>query len=197
MKSDEIDHGKRRLLTATATALGGVGAVSVAVPFVASMQPSARAQAAGAPIEIDISALRPGELVVHKWRGKPVWVLHRTEEMLASLKTAEEGLTDPQSAGSEQPDYALNRQRSLKPEYLVLVGVCTHLGCSPKFRPEPGDEEIGADWAGGFLCPCHGGRYDLAGRVFKGTPPPKNMAVPPYMYLSDSRLVIGLEEGEV
>lgn len=192
MANDAVDPARRRLLAGTAGALGGVGLAATAVPFISSMQPSAKAQAAGAPVEVDISKLGPGELMVVEWRRRPVWILRRTQEELDNLaKVSADALRDPESAQSEQPAYATNGQRSFKPEYLVLVGVCTHLGCSPKYRPEVGAPDLGADWKGGFLCPCHGGLYDLAGRVFKGVPPPLNLPVPPHKYLTDTRLVIG------
>lgn len=195
MANDAVDPARRRLLAGTAGALGGVGLAATAVPFISSMQPSAKARAAGAPVEVDIGRLAPGELMVVEWRRRPVWILRRTQEELANLaKVPPDALRDPQSTESEQPPYAANLQRSLRPEYLVLLGVCTHLGCSPTYRPEPGAPDLGANWLGGFLCPCHGGRYDLAGRVFKGTPPPLNLPVPPYKYLSDTRLVIGEDQ---
>ncbi|MDD3650074.1 ubiquinol-cytochrome c reductase iron-sulfur subunit [Immundisolibacter sp.] len=193
MANDAVDPARRRLLAGTAGALGGVGLAATAVPFISSMQPSAKTQAAGAPVEVDISKLAPGELMVVEWRRRPVWVFRRTQEELDNLaKVPADALRDPDSAESEQPPYAKNPHRSIKPEYLVMLGVCTHLGCSPQLRAEPG--ELGADWLGGFLCPCHGGRYDLAGRVFKGVPPPLNMAVPPHKYLSDTRIVIGEDQ---
>ncbi|GAB4356541.1 MAG: ubiquinol-cytochrome c reductase iron-sulfur subunit [Immundisolibacter sp.] len=165
---------------------------ATAVPFVSSMQPSARTQAAGAPVEVDISKLKPGELMVVEWRRKPVWILRRTQDELDRLaEVPADDLRDPESVESEQPPYARNAVRAIKPEYLVLVGVCTHLGCSPKYRPEIGAPDLGADWLGGFQCPCHGGRYDLAGRAYKGYPPPLNMAVPPYRYLTDTKIRIG------
>jgi ubiquinol-cytochrome c reductase iron-sulfur subunit len=157
------------------------------------MQPSAKTQAAGAPVEVDISKLGPGELMVIEWRRRPVWILRRTQEELDNLaKVSPDALRDPESAESEQPAYTVNAQRSIKPEYLVLLGVCTHLGCSPQLRPNVGD--LDAQWQGGFLCPCHGGRYDLAGRVYKGVPPPLNLPVPPHKYLTDTRLVIGEDQ---
>lgn len=195
MSNGEVDHSRRRLLTGTAGVVGGVGVACVATPFVASMQPSARTTAAGAPVEIDLSDIEPGELRVVEWRRKPVWILRRSEEELEQLKSVPTGeLKDPDSANSEQPPYVDETFRSIKPEFLVMVGICTHLGCSPTFRPEAGAPDIGADWKGGFLCPCHGGRYDMAGRVYKGVPPPLNMAVPPHRYLDDNRLLIGEDE---
>jgi ubiquinol-cytochrome c reductase iron-sulfur subunit len=195
MSNDAVDPARRRLLAGTAGAVGGVGLATMAVPFISSMQPSAKAQAAGAPVEVDISNLAPGELMVVEWRRRPVWVLRRTQEELDNLaKVSTDALRDPDSNESDQPAYARNADRSIKPEYLVLVGVCTHLGCSPQYRPDVAPADLGADWKGGFFCPCHGGRYDLAGRVFKGVPPPLNLAVPPYRYLSDTRLVIGEDQ---
>jgi len=170
---------------------GGVATVATAAPFVASMWPSERAKAAGAPVEADIATLQPGELRVYEWRGKPVWVFRRSKEMLESLKAVEPYLTDPQSKYSEQPKYAKNENRSEKPEVMVLIGVCTHLGCSPQMRPAEAKAEMGADWVGGFYCPCHGSKFDLAGRVFRGSPAPKNLEVPPYEFSSDVALVIG------
>ncbi|MBK7766386.1 MAG: ubiquinol-cytochrome c reductase iron-sulfur subunit [Sulfuritalea sp.] len=192
MSSDEkVDDGRRRLLVATA-AVGGVAGVAVAVPFVASMLPSERAKAAGAPVEVDISKLGPGEMMTVEWRGKPVWVINRTKEQLESLKKVADQLADPKSDKNMQPDYAKNETRSIKPEILVAVGICTHLGCSPteKFKTGP-DSGIDADWAGGFFCPCHGSTFDLAGRVYKSKPAPDNLEIPPHMYLGDAKIVIG------
>lgn len=182
---------RRLLLIATAGA-GGALAVGAAIPFVASLTPSERALAAGAPVEVDIDKLAPGEMMVVEWRGKPVWILHRTPEMLAALAKAEPDLADPSSAElSQQPDYARNTHRSIKPEYLVAVGICTHLGCSPSSAFDAGNPALGADWPGGFLCPCHGSTFDFAGRVFKNKPAPTNLEVPPHKYLSEGRLIIG------
>jgi len=185
----KVDKTRRNLVVATSVA-GGAASIGAAVPFVASMFPSERAKAAGAPIEVDISAIAPGELKVFEWRGKPVWVIRRTEDMLATLKKAT-GLTDPASKASQQPEYASNEHRSLKPEVMVMEGVCTHLGCSPQIRTAEAKAEMGADWLGGFYCPCHGSKFDLAGRVFRGAPAPTNLPVPPYQFLSDSKLLIG------
>lgn len=185
---------RRMLLIATAGA-GGALAVGAAVPFVASLTPSERALAAGAPVEVDIDKLAPGEMMVVEWRGKPVWILHRTPEMLAALAKAEPDLADPGSAEtSQQPDYARNPHRSIKPEYLVAVGICTHLGCSPSSAFEAGNPALGASWPGGFLCPCHGSTFDFAGRVFKNKPAPTNLEVPPHKYLSEGRLIIGSDD---
>ncbi|PTD95720.1 ubiquinol-cytochrome c reductase iron-sulfur subunit [Pseudothauera lacus] len=191
----KMDCGRRNLLLAT-SAVGGVAAVATAVPFVASLTPSERAKAAGAPVEADIGKLAPGEMMTVEWRGKPVWILRRTDEMLASLDKTDAVVSDPLSDKSIQPDYAKNKHRSIKPEYLVTVGICTHLGCSPSERLKPGAESgLGADWAGGFLCPCHGSLFDLAGRVYSSMPAPTNLDVPPHQYLADTTLLIG-EDGK-
>ncbi|MDF1818919.1 MAG: ubiquinol-cytochrome c reductase iron-sulfur subunit [Immundisolibacteraceae bacterium] len=192
MSGDEVDLGRRRMITGATAVTGGVGAACVAVPFVSYWEPSVAAQAAGAPVEVDISELRPGEKITVEWQRKPVWVIRRTEEELATLQGHEDSLRDPQSEESDQPDYVANANRSLKPEYLVMIGICTHLGCSPTFDP---GRELESDWSGGFFCPCHGGKYDLAGRVLNGVPPPKNMAVPPHRYLSDTVILVGEDEG--
>ena len=187
---EKVDNTRRTMVIATSVA-GGVAAVGAAVPFVASMWPSERAKAAGAPVEADIATLQPGELRVYEWRGKPVWVFRRTQEMLESLKAVVPFLTDPESKHSEQPKYAKNPNRSEKPDIMVLIGVCTHLGCSPQMRPAEAKAEMGADWMGGFYCPCHGSKFDLAGRVFRGSPAPTNLEVPPYEFVSDAALLIG------
>ena len=195
MSETAVDLDRRRFLTGTAVVIGGIGAATAAVPFIASFQPSARAKAIGAPVEADIGAIEPGQRVTFKWRGKPVWVLRRTPEQVEALKAGDGPvLGDPDSKKSEQPAFAVNAWRSSKPEYLVLVGVCTHLGCSPTFRPLP-DADTGPTWKGGFFCPCHGSKFDLAGRVFAGVPAPTNLAVPPYKYLSDTRILIGEQDG--
>ena len=186
----KVDQTRRNLVVATSV-LGGAASLGAAAPFVASMWPSERAKAAGAPIEVDISAIAPGELKVFEWRGKPVWVIRRTQDMLASLKQGVGNLTDPASEASQQPEYAANEHRSLNPEVMVMEGVCTHLGCSPQQRTAEAKAEMGADWAGGFYCPCHGSKFDYAGRVYRGAPAPTNLPVPPYTFLSDSTLRIG------
>ena len=191
MSNSEVDRSKRRFLVAATSAAGGVAAVAVAAPFVMSMMPSQRAKAAGAPVEVDIGKVEPGAILAVEWRGKPVWVVNRTKEMLALLAKNDDKLADPKSDMPQQPAYAKNATRSIKPEYLVAVGICTHLGCSPTYRPEVGPADLGADWGGGFFCPCHGSRFDLAARVFKGVPAPINLEVPPHKYLSDTRLLIG------
>ncbi|MDY0071450.1 MAG: ubiquinol-cytochrome c reductase iron-sulfur subunit [Thauera sp.] len=192
----KMDSSRRSLLLATSAA-GGAAAVATAVPFVASLTPSERAKAAGAPVEVDVSKLAPGEMMTVEWRGKPVWILHRTPEMLASLDQSEPKLSDPASdVASQQPAYAQNKHRSIKPEYLVAVGICTHLGCSPSEKFKPGNEGgMGADWPGGFLCPCHGSVFDLAGRVYKSMPAPTNLEIPPHQYLADSTILVG-EDGK-
>jgi ubiquinol-cytochrome c reductase iron-sulfur subunit len=195
MSSDSIDMGRRQFLTGTVTVLGGVGASVAAIPFVSSFQPSARAKALGAPVEANIDQIEPGQRVTYKWRGKPVWIIRRTEEQLKALEESTDVLADPESTMSVQPVFAENSWRSLNREYLVLVGICTHLGCSPSFRPLLSDEIMGADWQGGFYCPCHGSKFDLSGRVYAGVPAPTNMEVPPHKYLTDTRILIG-ESGE-
>jgi ubiquinol-cytochrome c reductase iron-sulfur subunit len=159
------------------------------------MQPSAKARAAGAPVRADISKLEPGQMIRVKWRGKPVWIVDRTQEMLDTLPTLDSQLRDPESLQSEQPDYARNELRSIKPKYLVLIGICTHLGCSPTFRPDIAPADLGKEWKGGFFCPCHGSRFDLAGRVFQSVPAPLNLPVPPHRYLSATEILIGDEGG--
>lgn len=187
----EMDNSRRNLLVATSV-VGGAGAVAVAVPFVASLTPSDRAKAAGAPVEADISQLAPGEMMTIEWRGKPVWILRRTPEMLASLEQTEGRVSDPNSDRPMQPAYAKNQHRSIKEEFLVTVGICTHLGCSPSERFRMGaDSGMGADWSGGFLCPCHGSLFDLAGRVYSSMPAPDNLEVPPHTYLSDTTILVG------
>lgn len=191
----KMDDSRRRLLVATSVA-GGAAAVATAVPFVASLTPSERAKAAGAPVEADIGKLNPGEMMTVEWRGKPVWILRRTPEMLEGIKKVDAEVSDPNSEKPMQPEYAKNEYRSIKPEYLVAVGICTHLGCSPSSKFKPGaDSGLGADWPGGFICPCHGSTFDLAGRVYKGKPAPDNLEVPPHKYLSDAKLIIG-EDGK-
>lgn len=197
MSTDGVDNSKRRFLTIAATS--GVAAVGVgfaAVPFIASWNPSARAKAAGAPVEADFSKLQPGQMMRVEWRGKPVWIVRRTEKNLKDLASLTDSLRDPASAITDrQPSYAANASRSIKPEFSILVGICTHLGCSPTYRPELAPADLGASWVGGFFCPCHGSRFDLAGRVFKNVPAPTNLEVPPHMYLSETRVIIGVDEG--
>ena len=190
----KMDSSRRTLLLATSAA-GGVAAVATAVPFVASLTPSERAKAAGAPVEADISKLAPGEMMTVEWRGKPVWILRRTPEMLATLEQNEARLADPGSGEPQQPDYATNRHRSIKPEYLIVIGICTHLGCSPSEKFASGTTEgMTADWSGGFLCPCHGSIFDLAGRVYLSQPAPTNLEIPPHKWLSDGLVLIGEDD---
>ena len=196
MNQDGVDKGRRRFLTATTAVVGGIGAVYTAVPFLASWKPSAEAQAAGAPGSVDISQLEPGQRITTEWRGRPVWIVRRTQEMLANLKKLESQLADPNSSMPQQPAYAQNEYRSIKPEYLVVIGICTHLGCSPLYRPEVGAADLGGDsWLGGFFCPCHGSKFDLAGRVYAGVPAPTNLVVPPYHFADDNTIVVGEDEG--
>ena len=196
MAGDNTNSGRRRFLTAATSVVGAVGVGFVMVPFISSMQPSAKARAAGAPVRADISKLEPGQMIRVKWRGKPVWLVRRTEKMLEVLPTLDTTLRDPESLESIQPPYAQNEYRSIKPELLVTVGICTHLGCSPTYRPDVGAADLGADWEGGFFCPCHGSKFDLAGRVYKGVPAPTNLVVPPHSYLSDTELLIGQDDIE-
>jgi ubiquinol-cytochrome c reductase iron-sulfur subunit len=189
----KVNTSKRKFLIAATSAVGGVAAAGVAVPLVMSMLPSARAKAAGAPVEVDISKIEPGMLLTVEWRGKPVWIVNRTKEMLDVLAKNDPQLADPSSDMPQQPAYCKNPTRSIKPEYLVAVGICTHLGCSPTFRKDVGAADLGADWRGGFFCPCHGSRFDLAARVFKGVPAPTNLVIPPHQYLSDAKLLIGVD----
>ena len=192
MSENQNIDGSRRTLLLTTSAVGGVACAAVAVPFVASLTPSERAKAAGAPVEASVGALQPGEMMTVEWRGKPVWILRRTPEMLASLDATDEKVADPESQRSVQPEYAQNKHRSINPEYMVMVGICTHLGCSPSSKFAPGAEGgMTADWTGGFLCPCHGSLFDLAGRVYKSMPAPDNLEIPPHQYLSDTQLLIG------
>ncbi|HNN09279.1 MAG TPA: ubiquinol-cytochrome c reductase iron-sulfur subunit [Azospira sp.] len=187
----KVDCGRRRLVVATA-AVGGVGAVAALVPFVSSMLPSERAKAAGAPVEADISKLEPGQMMTVEWRGKPVWIINRTPEMLGTLPKLDDQVADPKSEKKMQPDYAKNENRSIKPEIMVMVGICTHLGCSPSSKFKKGSEEgMSGDWLGGFLCPCHGSTFDFAGRVYKAKPAPDNLEVPPHYYIADGRILIG------
>ncbi|HNB02528.1 MAG TPA: ubiquinol-cytochrome c reductase iron-sulfur subunit [Nitrosomonas sp.] len=185
--------GRRKFLVAATSVAGGIAGAAIATPFLLSMMPSERAKAAGAPVEVDISKLEPGMLMMVEWRGRVVWVLNRTPDMLETLAKLEDQLADPNSEKDQQPEYARNRTRSIKPEILVTEGVCTHLGCSPVFRKDVAPADLGPDWLGGFFCPCHGSKFDLAGRVYKNVPAPTNMVVPPHVYLSDSRLLIGSE----
>jgi len=189
-----VDLKRRRFLVAATTVAGSIGIIAAAVPFISAMNPSARARSAGAPVNVDVSKLEPGQQITVKWRGKPVWILRRTPQMLEDLRSAElrERLRDPDSAvASQQPVYAKNEFRSIESEHLIVIGICTHLGCVPTFRPDVAPVDLGPDWPGGYFCPCHGSRFDLAGRVYKGVPAPTNLVVPPYRFLSESRIRIG------
>jgi ubiquinol-cytochrome c reductase iron-sulfur subunit len=191
MANEEVNKDKRRFLVAATSAMGGLATAAVATPFVMSMMPSERAKAAGAPVEVDISKVEDGALLTVEWQGKPVWIIHRSKEMLENLGKHDNILSDPNASVPQQPAYCANKTRSIKPEYMVMVGICTHLGCSPSPKLKAGDEGMSADWVGGFFCPCHGSKFDLAGRVIKGSPAPVNLVVPKYKYLSDTRLLIG------
>ena len=198
--SEPIDRGRRQLLTVATTVTGVVGIAFAAAPFLASWKPSARAKALGAPVEIDISKLEPGAMLKIVWRGKPVYVVRRTPGMVESLAKNDGILSDPRSERSKQPAYAKNEQRARKPEYFVVLGVCTHLGCAPQNRFSPGASEDGvlnAAWPGGFFCPCHGSKFDISGRVFKGVPAPANLEIPPYAFVDDQHIMIGLDEARV
>jgi ubiquinol-cytochrome c reductase iron-sulfur subunit len=195
MSAQGVDKKRRRVLVAATSVVGAVGLGYVAVPFIASMNPSARAKAAGAPVEADISKLEPGALLRVKWRGKPVWVVNRTEEMLKTLPELDPMLVDPNSEVPQQPPYCKNPTRSIKPQYFVAIGICTHLGCSPTYRPEVAPDDLGPDWKGGWFCPCHGSRFDLAGRVFKGVPAPVNLVIPKHKYVTDSVILVGEDKG--
>jgi ubiquinol-cytochrome c reductase iron-sulfur subunit len=193
MANQGVNVGRRRFLTATTAVVGGAGALVAAVPFIASWQPSERAKVAGAPVTEDISKLEPGQRIIVQWRGQPVWVIRRTPEQLAVLETLDSRLRDPDSDNlDQQPDYAKNPHRSVRPEIAVLVGTCTHLGCSPLFRPELQPQPFDNEWKGGFYCPCHNSRFDLAGRVYQGVPAPTNLLVPPYKFLDENRITIGV-----
>ncbi len=192
MSNDGVNAGRRRFLVAATSVVGAAGAVGVAVPFVGSWVPSAKAKAAGAPVKANISKIEPGQMITVEWRGKPVYVVRRTAEALESIKKMDGEVKDPESHEPQQPAYVKGEYRAIKDEFLVILGLCTHLGCAPKYHPEVGTH--GADWLGGFFCPCHGSKFDLAGRVFKGVPAPTNLEVPPYSYESDSVIVIGVDQ---
>lgn len=196
MSTDSVNNGKRRFLVASTSVVGAVGVGFVAVPFLASWMPSERAKNAGAPIEADVSRLEEGRMMTVEWQSKPVWIVRRSEKTLANLETNADQLRDPASENiDQQPEYAQNMYRSIKPEFLVLVGICTHLGCSPTFRPDIAPADLGESWQGGFFCPCHSSKFDLAGRVFQGVPAPTNLVVPPHYYVTDTTLIVGKEGG--
>ena len=196
MSTDTVDKGKRRFLVTSTSVVGAVGAGFVAVPFVSSWMPSERAKNAGAPIEADISRLEEGRMMTVEWQSKPVWIVRRSEKTLADLEVNNASLRDPASENpDQQPEYAKNQHRSIKENVLVLVGICTHLGCSPTFRPDIAPADLGEDWLGGFFCPCHSSKFDMAGRVFQGVPAPTNLSVPPHYYVSDNVILVG-KDGE-
>ncbi|RAP56307.1 ubiquinol-cytochrome c reductase iron-sulfur subunit [Oleiagrimonas sp. MCCC 1A03011] len=195
MANEVVDHGRRRFLTATTAVVGGAGVVAAAVPFIKSWEPSARAKAAGAPVVADISKVESGQMVRYGWRSVPVFVVNRTKEQVATLTTkdVESRLKDPNcDVTSQQPAYAKNPHRSIKPEWLVMIGICTHLGCVPDYKPKVGPEPFDPDWKSGFYCPCHKSRYDIAGRVYDGVPAPMNMVIPPYHFMDDTHIQIGV-----
>lgn len=194
MSDNGVNRGRRRFLVAATSVVGAAGVVGVATPFIKSWNPSAKARAAGAPVRVNLGKLEPGQQIVVEWRGKPVFVLRRTKAMLKNIRGLDNKLRDPASDKSEQPDYAKNEYRALKDEFLVMVGLCTHLGCSPKYLPEVKPMEFDSNWQGGYHCPCHGSKFDLAGRVYKGVPAPTNLEVPPYSYEGDSVIIIGQDK---
>ncbi|CAN0601574.1 MULTISPECIES: ubiquinol-cytochrome c reductase iron-sulfur subunit [Marinobacter] len=193
MSNGDVSQGRRRFLIGATSVVGGVGVVGAAVPFVASWNPSAKAEAAGAPVTANVSKLEPGQQMTVEWRGKPVWVVRRTPEMLENIEELNEQVKDPQSEEANQPTYIDGIYRAVKEEYVVLVGICTHLGCSPQFRPEVSPADLGDSWLGGFYCACHGSRYDLSGRVYANQPAPQNLEIPPYRFDDESTLTIGLD----
>jgi ubiquinol-cytochrome c reductase iron-sulfur subunit len=195
MSNEGVDAGRRRFLTLTTVAVGGVGVGAAAWPFLASLRPSERAKALGAPITVDISKVESGQKLTVPWRGKPVWIIRRTPDMLASLPKVDANLRDPNSEEAQQPAYAKNENRSIKPEWLIMVGSCTHLGCSPTFRPDHPAPDVDPNWQGGFYCPCHGSKFDLSGRVYKGVPAPLNLVVPDYKFDNDTTITIGVAQG--
>ncbi|GGB47127.1 ubiquinol-cytochrome c reductase iron-sulfur subunit [Shewanella inventionis] len=194
MSNAPVDTGRRRFLTAATAVVGGAGAVAVAVPFIKSWNPSAKAKAAGAPVEVNISKVEPGQLIRVEWRGKPVWVVRRTEAVLENLKSLDGQLRDPASEEMQQPEYAANPVRSIKPEFFIAVGICTHLGCSPTYLPDSFGEQV-EGVTSGFFCPCHGSKFDMAGRVFQGVPAPLNLVIPPHQYVDDATVLIGEDSG--
>ncbi|MBL1272924.1 MAG: ubiquinol-cytochrome c reductase iron-sulfur subunit [Oceanospirillales bacterium] len=193
MNNGDVSQGRRRFLIGATAAVGGVGVVGAAVPFVASWNPSAKAEAAGAPVTVNISKIEPGQQITVSWRGMPVWLIRRTDDMVGSIEKLNDKVSDPQSEAPQQPPYIDGVLRSLKPDLAVLVGLCTHLGCVPSYRPEVAPADLGDEWLGGLFCPCHGSRYDMAGRVYKSQPAPLNLQVPPYRYDDDATLTIGLD----
>ena len=191
MDNQQINQGRRRFLTLATGAAAGAAGAGVATPFILSFFPSEKAKAAGAPVEIDVSRIEPGQLITAEWQGKPIWVLNRTDAQQKELPALDGELVDPKSEVEHQPAYAQNELRSIKPNIFVAIGICTHLGCSPTYRPDMGPADLGAGWKGGFFCPCHGSKFDLAGRVYKGVPAPTNLIIPPYKFLSDTVVLVG------
>ncbi len=195
MSNEPVNTGRRKFLTISTAVVGGVGAAAVAVPFVKSWSPSEKAKAAGAPVAVDISKIEPGQLIRVEWRGKPVWVVSRTQKIIDELATLNNQLRDPNSEEPQQPDYATNATRSIKPEILVAEGLCTHLGCSPTYLPDSFSEQVqGVE--SGFFCPCHGSKFDMAGRVFQNVPAPLNLSIPPHHFVSDTQVLVGLDKGD-
>ena len=192
MSKQSLWQTRRRFLTVTASVLGGIGVIAAAIPLISYMRPSERAKVAGGPVEVDLTKVRLGEQITVKWRGKPIWLLHRTPEMLANLEKLTPHLRDPDSKlDTQQPQYAKNAYRSIKDNYFVCIGICTHLGCIPTYRPDIAPPDLGPKWLGGYFCPCHGSRFDLAGRVYKGVPAPTNLVIPPYRFVSNTKVVVG------
>jgi len=197
MSNKKLNQSKRKFLTVATSAVGGLFVAGAAVPFLSYWNPSAKAKAAGAPVEIDLSKIAPGQRVTIQWRGKPVWVVRRTPEALANLKKMDSVVLDPKSKSSEQPEYAKNELRSINEEFLVTVSLCTHLGCIPSYRPEIAPADLGDEWLGGFYCPCHGSKFDLAGRVYPGVPAPTNLSIPPHAFVNSDKLVVGLNPSDI
>jgi ubiquinol-cytochrome c reductase iron-sulfur subunit len=193
MNNGDVSQGRRRFLIGATSVVGGVGVVGAAVPFLGSWNPSAKAEAAGAPVTVNVSKIEPGQQITVEWRGQPVWIIRRTDEMLDNIEKLNDRVKDPNSEAPQQPAYIDGILRSLKPEFAVLVGLCTHLGCVPSYRPEVAPADLGDEWLGGLFCPCHGSRYDMAGRVYEAQPAPSNLVVPPYRFDDDSTLTIGLD----
>jgi len=191
MDNQEINNGRRRFLILATSGAGGVAALGVATPFVASFFPSEKAKAAGAAVEIDVSKIESGQMMTAEWQGKPIWVVNRTAQQLKDLKALDGAVSDPKSEVEQQPENCKNETRSIKPNIFVAIGICTHLGCSPTYRPDVAPADLGSAWKGGFFCPCHGSKFDMAGRVYKGVPAPTNLVVPPYKYLSDTTVLVG------
>ncbi len=191
MDNHEINNGRRRFLILATSGAGGVAALGVATPFVASFFPSEKAKAAGAAVEIDVSKIESGQMMTAEWQGKPIWVVNRTAQQLKDLKALDGAVSDPKSEVEQQPENCKNETRSIKPNIFVAIGICTHLGCSPTYRPDVAPTDLGSAWKGGFFCPCHGSKFDMAGRVYKGVPAPTNLVVPPYKYLSDTTVLVG------